>query len=185
MGLARHSPKDVGYPISGIHKFKPFEVILKDGFSQAACVKDQLFFHGDTFGDNQLNYTLESRAEDSIVHYEAHVPKEDRTAMTQNMCCECFLQGKLVDHEDKQSVVEQAGVGLMPIRCYTKPFWYWPSSLPSEAVNKTVVVQTDYCPLDFLLSPEVLVTLVHAGNTEVFEAGLCEVMAEQGFHDAS
>jgi len=85
---ARRNPKDPGYPGAGINKFEPFEVVLKDGFSKVACVKDQLFTHGDKFGDNRHEYTLGSRANVSIVHYAAHVPKEDRKEMTQKVCFE-------------------------------------------------------------------------------------------------
>jgi len=88
MAAPLRNPKDPGYPGAGINKFKPFEVVLKDGFSQVACVKDQLFFHGDKFGDSRHDYTLGSRANVSIVHYAAHVPKEDRKAMTQKVCFE-------------------------------------------------------------------------------------------------
>jgi len=88
MAVAGRNPKDPGYPGAGINKFKPFEVVLKDGFSKVACVKDQLFFHGDKFGDSRHDYTLGSRANVSIVHYAAHVPKEDRKAMTQKVCFE-------------------------------------------------------------------------------------------------
>jgi len=88
VAAARRSPKDPGYPGSGINNFEPFEVVLKDGFSKVACVKDELFAHGDKFGDNRYDYTLGSRANVSIVHYTAHVPKEDRKAMTQTVCFE-------------------------------------------------------------------------------------------------
>lgn len=88
MAGARRNPKDPGYPGAGINKFEPFEVVLKDGFSKVACVKDQLFTYGDKFGDNRHEYTLGSRANVSIVHYAAHVPKEDRKAMTQKVCFE-------------------------------------------------------------------------------------------------
>jgi len=88
---AQRGPKDPGYPgagIKGIKKFEPYQVVLKDGFMKVACVKDELLLHGDKFGDNRHDYNLGKRAGISIVHYEAHVPKEDRKEMTQKVCFE-------------------------------------------------------------------------------------------------
>jgi len=88
---AQRGPKDPGYPgagITGMKKFEPYKVVLKDGFMKVACVKDELFLHGDKFGDNRHDYNLGKRAGISIVHYEAHVPKEDRKEMTQKVCFE-------------------------------------------------------------------------------------------------
>jgi len=89
--MLRSSPKDPGYPgagIKGIKKFEPYQVVLKDGFMKVACVKDEMFYHGDKFGDSRHDYNLGTRADVSIVHYEAHVPKEDRKSMTQKVCFE-------------------------------------------------------------------------------------------------
>ena len=65
--------------------------IPKDGFFMADCVKDFMFTHGDKFGDNKHEYTLGDVANVSIVHYAAHVAKEDQQAMTQKICFERVL----------------------------------------------------------------------------------------------
>merc|ERR1719247_1554477 len=67
-------------PGAGIDKFTPFETVEKDGFLEAACVKDYMYSHGDKFGDNRHSYELGNGANVSIVHYSAHVAKEDRKA---------------------------------------------------------------------------------------------------------
>jgi len=73
-----------GAGIAGIKTFKPFQTILKDGFRQVDCVKDQMYSDGDKFGDNKYDYKASSKV--SIVHYDAHVAKEDREEMTQKVC---------------------------------------------------------------------------------------------------
>jgi len=75
-------------PGAGIDKFKPFKTVLKDGFSEIDCVKDYMYHHGDKFGDNKHDYKLEDVSHTSIVHYDAHVKKEDRQPMTRDRCFE-------------------------------------------------------------------------------------------------
>jgi len=75
-------------PGAGIKKFEAFKTVLKDGFMEIDCVKDYMFYHGDKFGDNKHDYKLEDVSNTSIVHYEAHVRKEDRKPMTQAVCFE-------------------------------------------------------------------------------------------------
>jgi len=75
-------------PGAGIDKFTPFDTVLKDGFSEIDCVKDYMYNHGDKFGDNKHDYKLETVSHVSIVHYDAHVKKEDRQPMTQDRCFE-------------------------------------------------------------------------------------------------
>lgn len=79
-------PHDPGYPGAGLREFVPYETVLKDGFINADCVKDELFVHGDKFGDGRHSYTLGDVANVSVVHYAAKVPKEDRQPMTQQVC---------------------------------------------------------------------------------------------------
>jgi len=100
-------------PGAGINPFEPFSVVLKDGFMNVDCVKDKLFFHGDKFGDGRHSYTLEKVSNVSIVHYAAHVPKEDRRLMTQKVCFEFC-----------RTVPEMNYFGIMNGReCYCTPFY--------------------------------------------------------------
>jgi len=64
----------------------PFQTVLKDGFFEVACGKDFLLNHGDKFGDGKDTYTLGDVSNVSIVHYTSMVVKEDREAMTQEVC---------------------------------------------------------------------------------------------------
>jgi len=80
--------EDKNVPGAGIAKFKPFETVLKDGFSDVKCVKDYMYYRGDKFGDNKHDYKLGPVSNVSIVHYEAFVRKEDRAEMTPARCFE-------------------------------------------------------------------------------------------------
>lgn len=64
----------------------PFVNVLKDSFYQVDCVADYMFTHGDKFGDHSDEYLLGDVSNVSIVHYAAHVPKEDRDEMTHEVC---------------------------------------------------------------------------------------------------
>jgi len=64
----------------------PFETVLKDSFFKVDCVADFMFTHGDKFGDAKHEYLLAGVANVSIVHYDAHVAKEDRQEMTHEVC---------------------------------------------------------------------------------------------------
>merc|ERR1719454_1537190 len=57
---------------------EPFKKVLKDGFMLVDCVKDSMYESGDKFGDNRHGYKMGDISGVSIVHYTAHVPKEDR-----------------------------------------------------------------------------------------------------------
>jgi len=75
-------------PGAGVDKFTPFKTVLKDGFLEVSCVKDYMYYRGDKFGDNKHDYKLGPVSDVSIVHYEAHVKKEDQVDMTQKVCFE-------------------------------------------------------------------------------------------------
>jgi uncharacterized protein YoxC len=75
-------------PGAGVDAFKPFKTVLKDGFLEVDCVKDYMYYRGDKFGDNRHDYKLGPVSDVSIVHYEAHVAKEDQVEMTQKVCFE-------------------------------------------------------------------------------------------------
>lgn len=62
------------------------DVVLKDGYYQVDCVDDYMYYHGDKFGDNKVEYELGDVSNVSIVHYAAHVAKEDRQPMTHEVC---------------------------------------------------------------------------------------------------
>merc|ERR550532_1247559 len=100
-------------PGAGINPFEPFSVVSKDGFMKVDCVKDKLFFHGDKFGDSRHTYTLGDVANISIVHYTAHVPKEDRKPMTHSVCFEFC-----------RTVPEMNFFGILNGReCYCAPYY--------------------------------------------------------------
>jgi len=75
-------------PGAGVDAFKPFKTVLKDGFLEVDCVKDYMYYRGDKFGDNKHDYKLGPVSDVSIVHYAAHVKKEDQVDMTQKVCFE-------------------------------------------------------------------------------------------------
>merc|ERR1719345_636332 len=75
-------------PGAGVDAFKPFKTVLKDGFLEVDCVKDYMYYRGDKFGDNKHDYKLGPVSDVSIVHYAAHVKKEDQVEMTQKVCFE-------------------------------------------------------------------------------------------------
>jgi len=100
-------------PGAGIAEFKAFSTVLKDGFSNIDCVMDYMYNHGDKFGDNKHDYKLETVSNVSIVHYEAHVKKEDRQPMTQDRCFEFC-----------RTVPNMGFFGLMNGRsCYCAPYY--------------------------------------------------------------
>merc|ERR1719291_33470 len=100
-------------PGAGINAFKPFETVEKDGYFPTACVQDFMYAHGDKFGDNRHEYTLGAVSNVSIVHYEAHVPKEDRKEMTQKVCFEFC-----------RTVPEMLFFGIVNGRnCYCAPYF--------------------------------------------------------------
>eukprot|EP00747_Dinoflagellata_sp_TGD_P141108 gnl/TRDRNA2_/TRDRNA2_176085_c0_seq3.p1 gnl/TRDRNA2_/TRDRNA2_176085_c0~~gnl/TRDRNA2_/TRDRNA2_176085_c0_seq3.p1 ORF type:complete len:617 (+),score=117.26 gnl/TRDRNA2_/TRDRNA2_176085_c0_seq3:121-1851(+) len=73
-------------PGAGIDKFDPYKVVFKDGYTLTTCIKDELLHYGDKFGANKHEYTMGSVANVSIVRYKDHVVKEDRHAMTPDVC---------------------------------------------------------------------------------------------------
>merc|ERR1719272_1121943 len=100
-------------PGAGIDGFKPFERVEKDGFYSVDCVKDYMFSFGDKFGDNKHDYKLGGVSNVSIVHYAAHVPKEDRKSMTQKICFEFC-----------RTVPDMLFFGLLNGReCYCEPYY--------------------------------------------------------------
>mmetsp|Transcript_97014 Transcript_97014/g.312642 ORF Transcript_97014/g.312642 Transcript_97014/m.312642 type:complete len:476 (-) Transcript_97014:131-1558(-) len=101
---------------------KPFTQVLKDGFYQVDCVKDYLFEHGDKFGDHFASYKLQEVTNVSIVHYAAHVPKEDREQMTHEVCFEFC-----------RTVPDMLFFGLTNGRaCYCAPYYEAEASDSSE-----------------------------------------------------
>jgi len=100
-------------PGAGIDKFKPFDTVLKDGFMEIDCVKDYMYYHGDKFGDARGAYKLETVSNTSIVHYEAHVKKEDRKPMSQAVCFEFC-----------RTVPNMGFFGLVNgLNCYCAPYY--------------------------------------------------------------
>jgi len=65
---------------------KGYGTVMKDGFYEVACVKDYMYNHGDAAGANKHEYEIGSRSNVSIVHYSMMVPKEDREAMSHEVC---------------------------------------------------------------------------------------------------
>lgn len=92
---------------------EPFEKVLKDGFFMVACVKDAMYVAGDKFGSNKHDYKMGSVSNSSIVHYAAHVAKEDREQMTHQVCFEFC-----------RSVPDMGYFGLSNGRdCYCTPYF--------------------------------------------------------------
>lgn len=90
---------------------KPFAEVLKDGFFEVACVKDELHLHGDKFGGNKDSYGMSSNV--SIVTYGAHVPREDQKPMSREVCFEFC-----------RSVPDMSFFGLFNGReCYCTPYY--------------------------------------------------------------
>jgi len=65
---------------------EPYDRIMKDGYMKVNCIKDAMFTNGDKFGANKHEYKYGPTSNVSIVHYNAHVPKEDREKMTPEVC---------------------------------------------------------------------------------------------------
>jgi hypothetical protein len=65
---------------------EPFDRIKKDGYMKVNCIKDAMFSNGDKFGPNKHDYKYGATSNVSIVHYDAHIPKEDREKMTPEVC---------------------------------------------------------------------------------------------------
>eukprot|EP00747_Dinoflagellata_sp_TGD_P159612 gnl/TRDRNA2_/TRDRNA2_177906_c5_seq5.p1 gnl/TRDRNA2_/TRDRNA2_177906_c5~~gnl/TRDRNA2_/TRDRNA2_177906_c5_seq5.p1 ORF type:complete len:463 (+),score=155.49 gnl/TRDRNA2_/TRDRNA2_177906_c5_seq5:111-1499(+) len=106
-------PVALQLPGAGIEEFEPYEMVEKDGYYEVDCIKDYMFYHGDKFGANKHDYKLASVSNVSIVHYNAHVPKEDREAMTQKLCFRFC-----------RTVPDMLFFGLINGRdCYCSPFY--------------------------------------------------------------
>lgn len=92
---------------------EPFVSVLKDGFSEVACIKDYMVEHGDAFGANKHSYKLKDFSNVSIVHYNALVPKEDREPMTHAVCFDFC-----------RTVPDMLFFGITAGRdCYCEPFY--------------------------------------------------------------
>lgn len=59
---------------------------VKDGYWKVACVRDYMLQHADKDGPNKFEYKINAVANKSISHYTEAVPKEDRQAMTAQVC---------------------------------------------------------------------------------------------------
>jgi len=69
-------------------KFQAFKTVLKDGYMLLNCVKDDMYYTGDKYGDNKHDYKLGGVSRVSIVHYDAFVARKDRVEMTPTVCFE-------------------------------------------------------------------------------------------------
>lgn len=99
----------------------PFETIYHDGFMMVDCVKDAMYTSGDKHGKNKHEYKLGDTAGVSIIHYNDHVPKEDREKMTHRVCFEFC-----------RTVPNMGNFGVVNGRdCYCTPY-YRPSASSSE-----------------------------------------------------
>eukprot|EP00929_Paragymnodinium_shiwhaense_P025827 TRINITY_DN15533_c0_g1_i1.p1 TRINITY_DN15533_c0_g1~~TRINITY_DN15533_c0_g1_i1.p1 ORF type:complete len:622 (-),score=157.86 TRINITY_DN15533_c0_g1_i1:109-1974(-) len=101
---------------------EPFNRVLKDGYSMVGCFKDAVFTYGDKFGDNKFSYSMGESANISVVHYTAHVPKEDRKEMTHDVCFECC-----------RTIPEMNFFGILNGReCYCAPYYQAEASDSSD-----------------------------------------------------
>jgi hypothetical protein len=99
-------------PGAGIKEFKPYETVLKDGFTEVDCIQDYMVSAGDKFGINKLNYKLADVSNVSIVHYRDVVKKEDQEKMTQKVCFEFC-----------RTVPNMGFFGLQNNKCYCAPYY--------------------------------------------------------------
>merc|ERR1719235_1451964 len=96
-----------------LDKIEPFVDMLKDGYSEVACIKDYMYHHGDLHGANKHEYEIKERSNVSIVHYNMVVPKEDQKAMSHTVCFD-FCRG----------IPDMLFFGLTAGReCYCIPFF--------------------------------------------------------------
>lgn len=99
-----------GAPGAGMGKIVPFETVLKDGFAEMDCFKDEQFYHADKFHDHAASYTNQMNV--SIVHYTSIVAKEDRQEMTHEVCFDFC-----------RTVPDMFGFGITNGRdCYCAPY---------------------------------------------------------------
>jgi hypothetical protein len=111
-----------GAGMQGADAIEPFVSVLKDGFSETACIKDYMFHHGDAFGSNKHTYEIAGRSNVSIVHYKAVVPSEDQKAMSQEVCFDFC-----------RTVPDMLFFGLTHGRdCYCAPFFQMTSGDTSK-----------------------------------------------------
>lgn len=64
----------------------PFETVMKDGFRFVDCIKDQMYYFGDKFGNNKFDYNQGEITNTSIVRYSDTVPKQDQKPMSPAVC---------------------------------------------------------------------------------------------------
>lgn len=120
----KFSMAQVSNPGAGMNpdSIEPFEKVLKDGYMMTACVKDAMYVAGDKFGNNKYDYKMGPVSNSSIVHYDAHVPKEDREQMTHAVCFEFC-----------RSVPDMGYFGISNGRdCYCTPYFKPMASDSSE-----------------------------------------------------
>jgi len=111
-----------GAGMQGPGAIEPFVSVLKDGFSETACIKDYMFHHGDAFGSNKHTYEIADRANVTIVHYKAVVASEDQKAMSQEVCFEFC-----------RTVPDMLFFGLTAGRdCYCEPYFQMTSGDTSK-----------------------------------------------------
>lgn len=90
---------------------KPFEKVFKDGYFEAACVKDYMWDKGDKFGNNAGTYDVENSMNVSIVHYKAHVSPPE--PITPKICFDFC-----------RTIPDMKFFGLIHGRdCYCSPFF--------------------------------------------------------------
>jgi len=97
----------------GVEDQKGYGTVMKDGFYEVSCIKDYMYHHGDADGPNKHEYEIGSSSNVSIVHYNMLVPKEDREAMTSEVCFEFC-----------RTVPDMIFFGLTAGReCYCEPYF--------------------------------------------------------------
>merc|ERR1719238_996210 len=93
-------------------KIDPFVTVSKDGFFEVNCIKDAMVSSADKHGDGKFDFANQN-ARVSIVWYDQIVPKEDREAMTPDVCFNFC-----------RTVPDAGFFGLAYGRqCYCTPYW--------------------------------------------------------------
>jgi len=83
-GGADAGPGAVGFGMDE-KAIEPFVTVFNDGFFEVDCIKDGMMALGDKHGDGKFEYAAQN-VRVSIVWYDRIVPKEDRSAMTPEVC---------------------------------------------------------------------------------------------------
>jgi len=100
-------------PGAGIDPSTPFADVYKDGYMAVGCFKDELLYFGDKYGTHKHDYRMGEISNVSIVRYEVVVAKENRQAMSTDVCFDFC-----------RTIPDMSSFGIAHGRdCYCAPFF--------------------------------------------------------------